>query len=70
MSKEVKDLLGKVSWLLTAIGALNWGLVPLGYDLFNLPFIRDNLAALQAPLYYLIGLAGLYSLVLLLGGKD
>lgn len=63
MNTDVKGLLGKVTWILTALGALNWGLLPLGLDLFNLPFIRDNLGGLQVPFYYLIGAAGLYSLV-------
>ncbi len=63
MSTNVKSLLGKATWIITALGSLNWGLLPLGFDFFNLPFIRDNLAQLQVPFYYLIGAAGLYSLV-------
>ena len=60
---DVQGLLHKASWLLSAIGAINWGLVPLGLDLYNIGFIRDNLGALQAPLYYLIGIAGVLALV-------
>ncbi|MEX0849761.1 MAG: DUF378 domain-containing protein [Candidatus Dependentiae bacterium] len=64
MDSHVKGLLTKATWLLTAIGGINWGLVPLGLDLFSLDFVRNNLGALAAPLYYLIGAAGLYSLVM------
>ncbi len=63
MSSSTKGLLMRVSWMLAAIGAINWGLVPLGLNLFNLPFLSDNLGKLQVPFYYLIGAAGIYSLV-------
>jgi uncharacterized membrane protein YuzA (DUF378 family) len=63
MSTDVKSVLGKVTWILTALGSINWGLVPFGYSLFSLPFVQENLGQLQDPFYFLIGAAGLYSLI-------
>ena len=60
---EIKGLLGKASWLLTAFAGLNWGLKALGLDLFSLDFIRTSLGGLELPFYYILGLAGIYSLV-------
>lgn len=60
---EIKGLLSKASWLLTALGSVNYGLKAFGFDLFNIDFIRSNLGMLELPVYYLLGLAGVYSLV-------
>ena len=60
----MKDLLTKSSWVLTALASLNIGLKPLGLDVLTTDFVQTNLAALITPLHYLIGLAGLFSLVL------
>ena len=68
MSSEVKGLLSKAAWLLTAIGSINCGLKALGYDLFSIEFIKSNLGMLEMPVYYLIGLAGVYSLVMFFTG--
>jgi len=59
-------VLGLVVWLLTAIGALNWGLEALGYNIFNMNFIEMNLASAIMPLKYIIGIAGLISLLMLI----
>lgn len=62
----------RVSWLdwltlaLVIIGALNWGLVGLGFfvdanwNLVNLIF--GSLPTVEAAIYLLVGLAGLYEL--------
>lgn len=64
MSSDVKGLLSKAAWLTTAIGSINWGLRALGFDLFSIDFIRTNLGMLEAPVYYLFGAAGIFSLVM------
>ncbi len=63
MISSIRRLLNRLSWVLCAIGGINWGLVPLGLDLFSLDIVRNNLNFLQTPLYYLIGAAGLYSFI-------
>lgn len=60
---HIKGLLSKATWILTALGSINWGLKPLSLDLFSIDFIRSALGGLEVPFYYLIGLAGVYSLV-------
>lgn len=61
--KEIKAILSKASWILTALGSINWGLKPFNFDLFSIDFIRSSLGMVETPFYYLIGLAGLYSLI-------
>ena len=62
-------LVGKVSWLLSAVGALAWGLLALGnsmgknWNLWEQDFVVNNLAWAVQPLQYAIGLAGLVGLV-------
>ncbi len=48
-----------IAFVLTIIGALNWGLV--GLFNFNLvQFLFGGIALLPAVIYVLVGLAGLY----------
>ena len=52
--------LDRTTWVLTAIGALNWGMVGLAhFDLVAAIFGRDTF--LSRTVYSLIGLAGAWS---------
>jgi uncharacterized membrane protein YuzA (DUF378 family) len=59
-------LICKISWLLTSIGALAWGLLALGesmgkdWNIWTQPWMMPSLVQ---PLQYLIGLAGLVGLI-------
>jgi uncharacterized membrane protein YuzA (DUF378 family) len=67
----VMRVVGLVSWLLTAIAAIAWGLIALGnsmgknWNLWESGFI-SNMPSLIQPLQYAIGIAGLISLYCLL----
>ena len=61
------DLKQAVAWVLV-IGALNWGLV----GLLNLNIVETILGAgslLTKVVYMVVGLAGVYKLYVMLGGK-
>lgn len=64
MHNSLAKILGLVAWVVTALAAINVGLLPFGYDFFKLPFVQNNIPQLVTPLYYLIGVAGVVSLVL------
>jgi len=52
--------LDRATWVLTAIGALNWGMVGLAhFDLVATIFGRDTF--LSRMVYSLVGLAGVWS---------
>lgn len=67
----VMRVVGLVSWLLTSIAAIAWGLIALGnsmgknWNLWESGFI-SNMPSLIQPLQYAIGIAGLISLYCLL----
>jgi len=64
-NKMAKNVLDVIALVLVIIGAINWGLVGLGgWDLVNLIF--GSVAWLAKVVYILVGLAGLYSIKLLL----
>ena len=46
-----------VAWVLVVVGALNWGLVALKYNLVEMLF---GVGMLTTWVYGLVGLAGLY----------
>lgn len=46
-----------VAWVLVVVGALNWGLVALKYNLVEMLF---GVGVLTTWVYGLVGLAGLY----------
>lgn len=50
-------------WLLTSIGAINWGLKPLGYNLVEKLGAMTSFAIID-PIYYIIGVAGVLSLLM------
>ena len=62
MHKDMKCGPAKIAWILVLIGAINWGLIGLGYffsanwNLVNLIFGR--LMWLEALVYLLVGIAG------------
>ena len=62
----MKSLLGQAVWLLTAIGSIHLGLIGLGFNFLNMPFIQENLAAFIIPLHYVFGVAGVLSLVMMM----
>lgn len=61
---SIGKILGLLAWLVTSLAAINIGLMPFGYDFFKLPFVQNNLPQLVTPAYYIIGVAGVISLLL------
>jgi uncharacterized membrane protein YuzA (DUF378 family) len=65
-SSPIHRFVGILVWLITSIGAINWGLVAAGYNLFDTPFFQQNLANFLVPFQYIVGIAGLISLLMLI----
>lgn len=67
----VMRVVGLLSWLLTSIAAIAWGLIALGnsmgknWNIWESGFI-SNMPSLIQPLQYVIGVAGLISLFCLI----
>lgn len=58
-------LVTAATWLLTSLGALHLGLIGLGFNIWEQPIFRSEMMhKLIVPLHYVIGLAGLYSLIM------
>ena len=55
------EWLKKVALILAAIGAINWGLTALDFNLVNL--ILGTIPTLETIVYYLVGLCGIYALI-------
>ena len=56
-----------VAYVLTAIGAINWGLV--GVADFNLvAYLLGSVPAIEKTIYVVVGLSGAYCLFKCLGG--
>ena len=53
--------LGTIAWWLIVIGALNWGLTALGFNLVNAIF--GTMPAIEMLVYALVGLSGVYALL-------
>lgn len=55
-----------IVWLLVSLGAIHLGLIALGFDILQQPFIQnsDMLRQVVVPLHWLIGAAGVWSLIL------
>jgi uncharacterized membrane protein YuzA (DUF378 family) len=49
-----------VAFLLTAIGAINWGLTALGFNLVNM--LLGSMPGLETIVYLLVGASGVYIL--------
>jgi uncharacterized membrane protein YuzA (DUF378 family) len=54
-------MLHMVAFLLTAIGAINWGLTALGFNLVNM--ILGGMPGLETIVYLLVGASGVYVLL-------
>ncbi len=63
---ENRNILDRIALILVIIGALNWGLI--GFFNFDLvaSIFGGQQATLSRTIYSLVGLAGLYSITLLL----
>ncbi len=67
MHKEHKCSPSKIAWILVLIGALNWGLIGIGYflsmnwNIVNLIFGR--MMWLEALIYLLVGISAVWVIV-------
>jgi len=60
----VKDTLGWITAILVIIGAINWGLIgALDFNLVTAIF--GSITWLEKTIYILVGLAGIWELILL-----
>lgn len=63
MHSPVMRIVNMATWLLTSIGAINWGLEALGYNIFDFNFVQTNLMMLVNPFKIVVGIAGVLTLV-------
>jgi len=61
----MKKILHLLVWVLMVVGSINWGLDAMGMSLFTLPVLSN----LQVLIKYLVGLAGVTSLVFYFMGE-
>jgi len=54
-------IIEKIVLALAAIGAINWGLTELNYNLVNLIF--SSIPILESIIYYVIALCGIWALI-------
>jgi len=59
----MKKLLENITWLVTAIGALNWGLEAIGFNIFYTRLFY-MIPGVVFPFKLLVGVAGIYSLLM------
>jgi len=64
MKSALFKVFGLGSWLITALASINVGLMPFGYDVFASNFLTVSYPNLNAPLHYVVGVAGLICLVM------
>jgi len=55
--------LSMAAWLITGLVSLHIGLATMGWDITTTSFVQNNLSSLMMPIRYIIGLAGLWSLI-------
>ena len=55
---------GMFTWLVTALAAINYGLKPFGWDFYETNLMRTTLSNMVDPLYYLVGICGVVSLIM------
>ena len=60
----VWKLFDNVIWIITALGSIHLGLISIGYSIFSRPIFMTTLSGLIIPIHYIIGLAGLISLLM------
>jgi len=53
-----------ISWVITALAALHIGLVAVGFDITTTHFVMANMMSFAKPVQYIVGLSGLFSLVM------
>jgi len=61
MHSGILKYVGMASWFITAVASIHIAMVQMGYNLISL----DPMQSWYAPLCYVVGLAGLFSLVML-----
>ena len=66
MHSPIAKIICKVSWIITALAAINTGLMPMNYDFFRSEFVMMNLSNAINGMYYIIGIAGVISLLSLI----
>lgn len=64
MNHPLMCIVCKVSWLIVSLAAINVGVRPFGYDFFM--FLANNTPALVNPVSYIVGIAGVISLLMLI----
>ena len=64
----MKKIIGWVVWLLMVIGSINWGLTAMGRGLFQMHLFVITFPQLVTPIQYLVGLAGIASVIMFLMG--
>lgn len=55
----VMRIVALASWLIAALGAINLGLRPFGFDVFDKAFMHS----IATPAYYVVLVAGIISLI-------
>jgi len=63
MHMSIMKAIGFFSWPVTALASLHIGLVSMGFDITHTAFVQNNLMSLSTPIQWIIGLAGLLSLI-------
>ena len=51
----------KTAFVLAAIGAINWGLTALGYNVVNL--LVGSWPIVESIVYYIVAIAGIWTLI-------
>lgn len=71
MKSPLMRLVFMLSYWIVTIAALNLGLVPLlHYNPLQMIFEKIGIGGLFMPIHYLVGIAGIISLISLLSWKD
>lgn len=63
--KSLIRLVGLVAWVVTALVAINIGLIALGYNIAGTAFIANNIAPYGKAIAITVGVLGLISLLML-----
>lgn len=60
----MKSMVGCVTWLITAVASIHWGLVEMKVNVFKI-FLGANSGPIESLVYYAFGAAGAVSLAML-----